>query len=496
MTIAPTGILTLNDLAAAQDFRLGPLLVSPARRLVEGPAGARHLQPQIMLVFLCLVQEKGKVVTRRALFETCWGSAPVGDDSLNRALTAIRQVLEGVGAQGILIETIPRTGYRLVTERTPINGTYDLRRRRVQAAYDCWRSGYPEADIREIAALDNMLTSEGGEAREWGVFALLVRKAAEYADSAQCAAYVGRCEEAARQALELDPAESNARVALAGLIPLFGNWSNARSILLDILSSDPSHVPARHDLAILEMATGRPSAAIPIIERLIADDPLAASFHYKRMYHLWTIGDVLGAEQVAARALQLWPRHLAIWSARFWILIFTGRTRQALRLVADQQSRPTMPEPAAKFLQTTAELAIALQSDELPQPELWGHVGRTVEFATLGPAQAVSALTALCALGAIDQAFEVARGYYVGLGRTAVPLRRNADDPSITDQHRRVTQALFVPAAQRMREDERFLPLCKDMGLAAYWEEFGIVPDFLQSGVPASSTTAPPTVRE
>jgi DNA-binding winged helix-turn-helix (wHTH) protein len=488
--------LTLTDLPTVADFRLGSLSVSPSRRLIEGPAGARHLQPQMMLVLLVLVRGDGQVVTRRTLFDCCWGGAPVGDDSLNRTLTGIRQVLDSVGACGVAIETIPRTGYRLVARATSIHTTSDRRKRTVQAAYDCWRSGYPEPDVSEITALVTMLTSEGDDAREWGVLALLLRKAAEYADSRHCAAYVARCEEAARRALELDPTESNARVALAGLIPLFGNWSKARSIVLDILSNDPSHVAARHDLAILEMATGRPSASIPIIDRLMTDDPLAATFHYKRMYHLWTIGDAFGAEQIAARALQLWPRHLAIWSARFWILIFTNRAGQALRFIADEQSRPAIPEPAARFLQRTAELAMALQSDELSEAEVSRHVARSVEVATAGPAQAVSALTGLCALGAIDQAFEVARGYYLGQGRTAVPLRWNADDPSITDQHRRVTQPLFIPAGQRMREDERFLQLCRDMGLAAYWDEFGIVPDFLQSEAPASSSTAPPIVRE
>ena len=56
MANAPTVVLTLNELATARNFHIGSLLVSPARRLIEGPHGARHLQPQVMLVFLCLAQ--------------------------------------------------------------------------------------------------------------------------------------------------------------------------------------------------------------------------------------------------------------------------------------------------------------------------------------------------------------------------------------------------------------------------------------------------------
>jgi DNA-binding winged helix-turn-helix (wHTH) protein len=484
MTNAPTTVLTLNGLAGVGDFRLGPLLVSPARRLIEGPAGNRRLQPQIMLVFLCLAQEKGKVVTRRALFEACWGGAPVGDDSLNRALTAIRQVLSDAGASGLAVETVPRTGYRLV--ETGASG----RTQAVQNAWDCWRLGLPKPDIAEIARLEDAFSGNGGEASEWGMLALLLRKAAEYAESSACADYVQRCEAAARRALEIDESESNARVALAGLAPLFGNWSHARAALLGVLSADPGHVPARHDFAVVEMATGRPSAAVPIIADLIQEDGLAAAFHYKRMYHLWTLGDVHGAEQLAARALQLWPRHPAIWSARFWILIFTDRSDQALRFFADPSGQPAMPASALTFLQRTAEIVAAQQAKSLSRAERNRAVAEAIDAASTGPAQAVSALQRLFALDAIDDAFAIARGYYLGQGRSATPLRWNAADASITDQHRRVTQLLFTPAARRMRKDPRFPCLCEDIRLSAYWKRFGIAPDFHEENPGALSAFA------
>lgn len=472
-----TAFLSLSSLPAIADFRLGPLFVSPSRRLIEGPAGVRHLQPQVMLVFLCLAQQEGQVVTRRSLFDRCWGGAPVGDDSLNRTLSGIRQMLEAVGAGGVSIETVPRTGYRLVGGGSDNEAA--ARKQAVQIAYDCWRTGTPKPDTAEIAALESVLALSGGQARDWGILALLLRKAAEYADAADCAGLVGRCEVAARRALSLDPLEPNARVALAGLTPLFGNWGAARTDLLATLESAPHHAPALHDLAIIEMATGRPSVAAPIIEQLLRWDGLAATFHYKRMYHLWTLGDLNGAERMAARALALWPRHAAIWSARFWSLLFSGRASQALRLALDEDFRPPIPAPALDFLQRTAEIAAARDSGTARPEQLSTHAARAVELALAGPAHAVAALLSLCAMDAIDEAFEVAYGYYLGLGSEVTPLRWNAGDPSITDQHRRVTQPLFIPSAKAMRRDPRFLILCEDIGLTAYWERFGIVPDFI-----------------
>ncbi|HUD95505.1 hypothetical protein [Sphingobium sp.] len=60
-------------------------------------------------------------------------------------------------------------------------------------------------------------------------------------------------------------------------------------------------------------------------------------------------------------------------------------------------------------------------------------------------------------------------------------MHKTAADPSITDQHRRVTQLLFLPVTKPLRDDTRFLPLCEEMGLTAYWNAAGVTPDFLSS---------------
>lgn len=475
-------LLTMRALAKSGDFRVGPVSVSPSRRLLEGPTGSAHLQPQVMLVFLCLAEQAGIVVPRHQLFDRCWGGVPVGNDSLNRAITAIRQALGKVSAGSVSLETIPRAGYRLVTtaESAPSG---DAIADAVEAAYDRWRAGLPQPDIPEIERLSDLLDA-GASARDWGILALLLRKAAEYVEAEECAKFVSRCEFAARKALALDPKESNALVALTGLTPIFRNWTNTRTELLAVLGRNPDHVPALHDFVILEMSTGRPSVAAPILDRLLERDPLAATFHYKAIYQRWTVGRLHDSEEVATKAMALWPTHPAIWMARFWTFIFTERAEQAMRLVADERSRPPLTPAMARFLAQGAALAAAREVGNARDE----YVSQTTKVASIGPANALAALTMLCALSAIDHAFEVARGYYLAEGRSAPPLRWNADDPSITDQHRRVTQVLFIPAAQQLRDDPRFLRLCEDIGLAAYWEKFGITPDFLNPGAPSAET--------
>jgi len=472
-------MLGLGALASARDFHVGSLLVSPSRRFIEGPAGSAHLQPQAMLVFFCLAQHEGQVVPRHLLFDRCWGAAPVGDDSINQAISSVRHALMSVGADGLTIETVPRSGYRLVATTPGAAHPSQDYPPAVQRAYDCWRLGWPRPDVTEIAALADFLTDKPSDAGGWGVLALLLRKAAEYASAADCAEFVSRCEGAARHALRRDPQEPTARVALTGLTPLFGNWMAARAELSEVLESFPDHAPALHDFLFLEMATGRPSVALPITEQLLAEDHFAATYHYKAMYQLWTVGRLHEAEQMAARAMALWPRHPANWLARFWTLVGTSRADQALRLIADEDCRPTLPSATLASLERTAMLIAAREAGGTVDDDVIAHAAKAVEIASFGPANAVASLQTLCVLNAIDQAFEVAHGYYLGQGSAAVPLRWNVADPSVTDQYRRVTQLLFIPLAARMREDPRFLTLCDEIGLSAYWDHHGITPDFL-----------------
>lgn len=257
-------MLRLTDLAQRSDFRLGDLCISPARRRVEGPKGTSHVEPQWMFVFLRLLASVGEVATRQQLFDECWGGAPVGDDSLNRAVAGARQIGRRVGSRAFTIETVPRTGYTLrlapsvkilpaQSDRPPSQHCLETV---VEEAYDCWRSGLPIPDRDAIKSLQDALIRIPDDARAWGMYALLLRKAAEYADADESADFVRQCEQAARRALALIPDQSDALVALAGVVPIFGNWSSARKQLASVVATAPNHVPAAHDLAVLENGDG------------------------------------------------------------------------------------------------------------------------------------------------------------------------------------------------------------------------------------------------
>jgi TolB-like protein/DNA-binding winged helix-turn-helix (wHTH) protein/tetratricopeptide (TPR) repeat protein len=109
-------VLKPSDLTELPDFRQGPLVISPGRRLVEGPDGKLHVEPLVMRVFLTLLDAGGAVVTRETLFDECWSGVVIGDDSLNRSITMVRRIASATCPGIFEIENIPRTGYRLVGE--------------------------------------------------------------------------------------------------------------------------------------------------------------------------------------------------------------------------------------------------------------------------------------------------------------------------------------------------------------------------------------------
>jgi hypothetical protein len=230
---------------------------------------------------------------------------------------------------------------------------------------------------------------------------------------------------------------------------------------------------ARHELAIVEMACGRIGAATALVERLLEQDQRPPALLYKRIYHLWSAGATNEMDRLADAAVQLWPQHLAIGLARFWSYLGTGRPHHAGRHLTEMAQVCRIPVQAVGVMQQTVAA--------LAQPQDAAQCLRAVEAnllaASRGPAQCIAAMIHLALLGAIDEAFAVAQGYYLRTGTVTIGLARSDSDPAITDQSRRVTQLLFIPATAAMRADPRFATLMWETGLALHWQDCGLPPD-------------------
>jgi TolB-like protein/DNA-binding winged helix-turn-helix (wHTH) protein/tetratricopeptide (TPR) repeat protein len=104
------------QLAHQPAFTVGSLDVRPATCEVVRGDDREVLQPRVMQVLVCLAHANGEVISRDDLIADCWDGRIVGEGAITLVLVKLRKLAAQTGA--FTIETIPRVGYRLVTERT------------------------------------------------------------------------------------------------------------------------------------------------------------------------------------------------------------------------------------------------------------------------------------------------------------------------------------------------------------------------------------------
>src|SRR5919106_5499405 len=104
------------DLETEPAFRVGGATIDPISRNAQYEGGSERLQPQTLKVLVALARRRNQVVTRSELVECCWDGRIVGDDVINRSILLLRHFAERAG--GFSIETVPKSGYRLVEAET------------------------------------------------------------------------------------------------------------------------------------------------------------------------------------------------------------------------------------------------------------------------------------------------------------------------------------------------------------------------------------------
>lgn len=456
-----------------REIELGDIVLVRDRRTFSGPRGTVQVEPLVMQLAIALMTKAGRVVPRSDLFQMVWGDAPMGDDSLNRLVAATRRNLRDVGHGRVEIETVPSAGYALIV-RAPSGTAEEVRteaERALRAGFMSWRAAAPAPDYPAIARLKAVVTALPDDAACWGMLALLYRHAAEYGPGEDREEFTAQCEYAAQRALDSDPFQPEAEIALTSIVPVFGHWGAAHDRLSAVLDRHKGHVIATHDLAIIEMSTGRVAEAKRLIDPLVTEDPLAPCFGYKTVYHHWSLGDLDTMDRRADRIYQLWPQHPAVWTSRFWTLAFTDRAAAAMQMLSSAAIPPPIPGSLADFLR---ELLRTVMDDFRAVDRI---ARRAVDAVAIGPAQAVNSMMALGLLGDVERSYAVAQAFYCRHGEVTVPTH-SAQLAPVNEMGRRLTQVLFTPACAAMREDPRFEPLCERIGLKAYWETTDRRPDF------------------
>ena len=503
-------LLRASDIAARPDLKLGEVMISPSRRRVEGPAGSVQVEPRTMQVFLLLLDAAGKVVTRNELFDEAWGGAMVGDDSLNRAIGKVRKIAAESAPGFFEVETIPRTGYRLVgdiltflqQQSAEVDPAKSRISRRGALAGGAglvaagglglwWNDDRKDREFDQVMARGAQLL----DYRDGDVTGLFQRAVAlrpddpkalglfAYAHAIRTESYastdrqkaatpeiIQQAEEASSEALSLDSNEPNALLAKVVLERSTLDFAGTEDRLRAILAIAPNHVLTMRHLWDFLQCVGRCQDALTLTERAVTLNPLAAGSQFPRAQLLWIVGRAAEADRVIDRARIAWPDHRTVRFAQFTICAFTGRARTALDMLNESSGF----SPALQALWRINLVA-------LDQPTA-GNVAAArkacLDGAKRRPTLANSATMVMSALGEVDAAFEILRRRYAipepsENARSAQPVQ-----PKGSSTAWRFAPWLFTPPLEAVRADARFHYICDQIGLTEYWAKRGIRPDY------------------
>lgn len=93
-------------------FEFGSFLLDPEELLLLGPEGRVPLPPKVFEALVVLVRSGGRLVRREQLARSLWPDVFVSDAALSQKIWLLRDALRRGGADGELLETIPKAGYR------------------------------------------------------------------------------------------------------------------------------------------------------------------------------------------------------------------------------------------------------------------------------------------------------------------------------------------------------------------------------------------------
>ena len=96
----------------------GWLVDLAAHQITRGDI-TRRLEPKALQVLDLLVAQPGVVISRAELLRTVWGGAFVGDDAVSAAIIKLRRAFEDDARSPHVIETVHKSGYRLIASVVP-----------------------------------------------------------------------------------------------------------------------------------------------------------------------------------------------------------------------------------------------------------------------------------------------------------------------------------------------------------------------------------------
>jgi tetratricopeptide (TPR) repeat protein len=317
-----------------------------------------------------------------------------------------------------------------------------------------------------VALLTEATQADPQSAEAWGSLALAYAALKRVSPAAELAGLDVRSRSAAGKALAIDPHEPRATGALLLIRPLYGQWADAERADRAALRNAPPHMP----LLLFVMAemlgsVGRGREAAATATQFDRKSFIIPGADERILLHLWTAGDLQGADEALRLAVQHWPQHPQVWRTRLAYLMYSGRASEALELLQEEGERPA--GTSSDLVEVTTATAKAL----IGQQSATEAVARNIAYLKVTPTAVFQTAHACAALGDPGTLFAILEGYYFGRGAWAA-LAPPAGD------YARQTSGLFEPPMRPVWKLADFRQLTQRTGLEAYWRESGTIPDF------------------
>jgi DNA-binding winged helix-turn-helix (wHTH) protein len=111
------------QLTDSATFTVQEYLVDPSSLIVSKGGQSSKLEPQVMTVLVYLAGKPGKVVSRVELEDNLWAGKIVTDDALTKTISKLRKIFDDDARNPQFIKTVPKKGYKLITDAQPIDKT-------------------------------------------------------------------------------------------------------------------------------------------------------------------------------------------------------------------------------------------------------------------------------------------------------------------------------------------------------------------------------------
>ena len=501
------------DLAHEPPFVLGNLRFDPPTRQAIHSDQRQTIEPKVMQVLVALFRARGAVVSRDELIAWCWDGRIVGDDAINRVIARIRALASGLAEDSFQVETIARVGYRLLESgpktnsqpkrdrEAPVAGKSSKRQFLIAAGLLgtvaatggvavlvqrgrqhtpppeaqelyrrgelAWKSALGDQVRQSVRFFERAVQIDPQYGQAWGALAVTYTHFLEGYDQAEVAALPAQIRAAAKRALDLDPDNADAQLALSNIRPNFRNWAQSEREMRGICERHPEHWLSHARLAVLLYQVGRLREGIKFHSRVLEIDRMVPLTHAFIIRALSNLGEIQEAEAAIRRAKQIWPSHPALWETEYFHLLFSGQPQAATALVMDPRSRPSGMDK--RDIDESLTLAGAI---EYRRP---ADVDKIVEPMREGAMRMIRAVSfvapVFAALGRLDLVYDSLQRYYLDRGTFGPPA-------PLGPAPRRNTDLLFSTPVLPLLGEPRGAQMLADIGLERYWRRTGTVPDF------------------